>query len=149
MQKVIKLLSIIIPVIFLCFITGCTSIKNSNFLNSQTAASVYFHKGVYMTSSPDQKISYKDFYIFYDEKSGYTEDSEMGIGLPFSCVQTDNAVKFRFGGSEEPEEVFNVKHAENGVITGSFADGKMLVFTPVQEANPDKFDAIEYAKSKK
>ena len=73
----------------------------------------------------------------------------MGIGLPFSCVQTDNAVKFRFGGSEEPEEVFNVKHVENDAITGSFADGKMLVFTPVPEANPDKFDAIEYAKSKK
>ena len=65
------------------------------------------------------------------------------------CVTRDNSVKFKFGGSEEPEEVFNVKHVENSTIIGSFANDKLLVFMPVSEANPEKFDAIEYSKRKK
>jgi hypothetical protein len=70
----------------------------------------------------------------------------MGIGLPFSCVQEDGYVKFKFGGSEEPDDVFKIKSVENGNITGSFEDGSLLIFSLAPNANPDNFDAVEYVK---
>lgn len=148
MQKIIKLLTMMIPVVILIsLMSGCTKINDRKFLKPQSIATVHFHKGVYKSNSPDYKNSSKFyFYIFYDENSGYTEESELGIGLPFSCIQTDNFVKFKFGGAEEPEEVFKITSVKNGVITGSFANGQVLIFTPVKNANPDKFDAIEYMK---
>jgi len=145
MQKRIKILTIIMPVILLMVsITGCTSVKNESFLKSNSAAKVYFNKGVYKTSSPDKQSPNDDyFYVFYDEKSGHTEESERGLGLPFSCVQADGYVKFKFGGSEEPEEVFKVKSVNNGAIEGSFKDGLLIMFTPILNANPDNFDAVD------
>lgn len=143
MQKLIKLSGVLIlAVAVIGIITGCTNINSKN----ESVAAAYFHKGVYETNFPDKNSSYKDFYIFYDENSGYTEDSKMGIGLPFSCVQEDGYVKFKFGGSEEPDDVFKIKSVENGNITGSFEDGSLLIFTPAPNANPDNFDAVEYVK---
>ena len=145
MQKFIKSLSIIILIIMaVCLISGCVVIKENNS-NKQKPVS-YFHKGVYESYSQDKKNTL--FYIFYDEKSGYTADSKMGIGLPFSCIQTDNFVKFKFGGAEEPEEVLKIKSTKNGNITGEFKVGQTLVFKPLLNVNSNKFDAAEYIKSK-
>ena len=144
MKKVIKFLTIIMPVVFaVILIAGCSNVGNK----TETA---YFQKGVYKSYAIDKKDkSEYDFYIFYDENSGYTEDSEQGIGLPFSCIQKSGVVKFKFGGSEEPEEIFKVKAVQNGTITGSFDDNIPLIFNPVQNANPDNFDAVEYLKNEK
>ena len=148
MKYIIKLLTIIILVLIVApLLIGCTKIKDHRFHKPEPATKVYFHRGVYKTYSPNQKDSYKYyFYIFYDENSGHTEDSEMGIGLPFSCIQTENFVKFKFGGSEEPEEILKIKSVKNDVIEGAYEDGRLLIFTPVLNENPDKFDAIEYMK---
>ena len=91
-------------IIAISLITGCTN------MTTPKSETVYFQRGVYKSFPADN--SYIDFYIFYDETSGHTEDSEKGIGLPFSCVQTKESVKFKFGGSEEPEEIFKIKSAE-------------------------------------
>lgn len=136
MKKIIKLLTIIMPtIIAISLIAGCT-----NNTITQESEKVYFQRGVYKSYPADN--SYIDFYVFYDETSGHTEDSKMGIGLPFSCVQTNKDVKFKFGGSEEPEEIFEIKSIDNQTITGSFEDGKILTFELVPNANPDTFDAL-------
>lgn len=143
MKKIIKFLTIVIPVVFgVSLIIGCTNIKSDNNIISNTESTIYFQRGVYKSSSSDN--SYIDFYIFDDANSGHTEDSENGIGLPFSCVQSNDNVKFRFGGVEEPEETFTIKFKDNQTLTGSFKDGKLLTFEPVPNANPDNFDALEY-----
>lgn len=140
MKKIINLLTIIIPILMtISLISGCTTDPTT-----PKHETVYFQRGVYKSSSPDS--SYIDFYVFYDETSGHTEDSEKGIGLPFSCVQINNNARFRFGGSEEPEEILTIKSVDNQKITGSFDDGKLLTFEYIPNANPDKFDAIEYIK---
>ena len=143
MQKLIKLSGVLIlAVTVIGVITGCTNVN----LKNESAPTVYFHKGVYKADIQNKNNSYIDFYVFYDENSGYTEDSKMGIGLPFSCVQEDGYVKFKFGGSEEPDEVFKIKSVEKGAITGSFENGQLLIFSPAPNANPDNFDAVEYVK---
>jgi len=149
MRKLIKLLAVIMPIlIFVCLVTGCINIKHGSLFKQKTETKAYFHKGVYKSYSPDKDSNQIYFYVFYDENSGYTEDSEMGIGLPFSCVQTVDNVKFKFGGSEEPEEIFKIKSAQKNLVTGSFGNDKLLIFDFVPDANPDNFDAIEYMKSK-
>ncbi len=147
MHKTAKLLTIIMPVtILICLLAGCANIKGNNFLK-QKYTHVYFQKGVYETFSADEqnkKTNY--FYIFNDENSGHTEDSEQGIGLPFSCVQMSNSVKFKFGGAYEPDEVFNIKSVQKEFVEGSFDDGILIRFAPIPNANPDTFDALEYIK---
>ena len=139
MQKVIKILTIIIPILMLIGITT-VNIKDNSFFKQKSGLKVHFHKGVYKTYSPDKNNPYSDyFYIFYDEKSGHTEENKRKTGLPFSCVQTVDSVKFKFGGSDEPEEVLKVSSVKNGVIEGSFNDGRLIIFTPVFNVNPDKF----------
>ena len=131
----------------ICSIAGCFIIKNIDKTTQSTKT--YFNKGVYKADSSDSKSPYKNyFYVFYNKTSGHTENSKNGIGLPFSCVQKDDYIKFKFGGIEEPEEIFKIKSEENGVIAGYFEDGSLLIFTPVLNANPDNFDAVEYVKRK-
>lgn len=143
MKKIIKLLTIIMPAIMsISLIAGCTN--NTITPKSKT---LYFQRGVYKSYPADN--SYIDFYVFYDEISGHTEDSKMGIGLPFSCIQTKESVKFKFGGSEEPEEIFKIESSDNQTITGYFEDGKMLTFEHVKNANPNTFDVLEYIKKNK
>jgi len=146
MRKVIKLLTIVAYVVILVsFVTGCLNIKNVSFLKSKSTT--YFHKGVYKSYSLDSKSSYKNyFYIFNNKNSGHTEEIERGIGLPFSCVQANGYVKFKFGGVDASDEIFKVKSAKNGIITGFFENGLILIFVPIANANPDNFDAVEYAK---
>ena len=143
----IKLLIILPILIAICLIFGCADIKANNFLINTPAQTTYFHKGVYKAVSPESKN--KDrfyFYVFYDEQSGNTQDNILGIGLPFSCKQTKNTVKFQFADVEEPEEVFKIKSVKNKEITGSFEDGSLIIFTLIPNVNPDKFDAAEYGK---
>ena len=145
MQKIIKLITIIVPVIIVISLITCrTNTKNSNPSKLKSVKTSYFNKGVYKSYSPNKNSNRFYFYIFYDENSGYTEDSEKGIGLPFSCIQTDSSVKFKFGGSEEPEEIFKIKSVKNKMIEGSFEDNQPLIFAPIPNVNPDNFDAIEY-----
>ena len=146
MRKIIKILTVIIPIIITSLTMGCTVVK-SDVLKSKSETQSYFHKGVYKSYSPDKKQSHESyFYVFYDEFSGHTEDSKLGIGLPFSCIQTNNSVKFRFGGAEEPEEIFKITSVKDNSIEGSFEDNQLLIFTFISNANPDNFDAIQYIK---
>lgn len=142
MQKIIKLLTIIVPVLMIIGLTtSCAYIQEKRFFKSKPSTT-YFHKGVYKSYSSDKNSNQFYFYIFYDKNSGHTEDSEMGIGLPFSCVQKNGYVKFKFGGSEEPEEKFVIKSAKNEIITGYFKNKQLLKFVLIPDANPDNFDAI-------
>ena len=136
----IKYILIMVVVVFVC-----SSIK---YIDKTTHfATAYFNKGVYKADSFDNKNPYKNyFYVFYDEISGHTENSKQGIGLPFSCTQKGGYVKFKFGGVDELEKIFKVKHAENNIITGYFEDGSLLIFTLVPNANPENFNAVEYIK---
>jgi len=141
-QKIIKLLTIIIFILMVnSLMTGCTNIKDKKFFKSKPATT-YFHRGVYKSYTPDKNSNRIYFYVFYDKNSGHTEDIKMGIGLPFSCIQKDGYVKFKFGGSKEPEEKFKIKSAKNKVITGYFKDKQLLKFILIPDANPDKFDTV-------
>lgn len=114
----------------ICLVFGCLNIKDIDKTTQSPKA--YFNKGVYKVDSPDNKNPYKNyFYVFYDKTSGHTENSKNGIGLPFSCIQKDGYVKFKFGGVDEPEEIFKIKSQENGVITGYFEDASLLIFAPI------------------
>ena len=147
MKKSIKLPAIIFTILTISLGFGCSNIKDT--YKSKQSVNVYFDKGVYEADSFDNKNPYKNyFYVFYDKTSGHTENSQNGMGLPFSCVQKEGYVKFKFGGIEEPEETFKIKSVNNGVITGYFEDNSLLIFTPVLNANPDNFDAVEYIKRK-
>ena len=142
MQKIVKALILIAILVEISLLTGCTNLDNES-------VAAYFHRGVYKSYSHENKSSQFYFYVFYDENSGHTEDSKNGIGLPFSCVQTVDNVKFKFAGSEEPEEILKIKSAKKNLITGSFKDNKLLIFIPVSDANPDNFDAVEYIKNRR
>ncbi|MBR6162364.1 hypothetical protein IKQ26_00515 [bacterium] len=145
MKKIKKLFVLIMPILLIAGLSaGCSDIKNNS--SQKSSVNVYFNRGVYKSYSSEETQNKYDFYIFNDGNTGHTEDSEMGIGLPFSCIQEENAVKFRFGGSEEPEETLKIESAQNEVIKGAFDDGKLLIFTPLKEENPDNFDALEYMK---
>lgn len=149
MKKPVQL-TIIISLIAVGLIIGCTGIKCFCLKKTAHLTPVYFDKGVYKAASPDNKNPDKYyFYIFYDKSSGYTEDNVMGIGLPFSCVQENGYVKFKFGGAAEPDEIFKIKSVKDKVVTGSFDDGSLLIFTPISDAIPDNFDAVEYTKKRK
>jgi hypothetical protein len=141
MQKFTKAIIIMPVLVGISLITGCTKPDNE-------LITPYFHKGVYASYSANKK-SQNYFYIFYDENSGHTEGSERAIGLPFSCVQTNKSVKFRFGGIREPEEIFKIKSIKNEVVTGSFDNGEILIFTPIPNENPESFDAAKYTKTSK
>ncbi len=105
----------------------------------------YFAKGVYMYYPVDAKDPAMDsFYVFQDEKWGYTANGTDGSGMPFSCEQADGKVKYSYGGNGESEDTFTVESVENRAVTGAFTDGKKLVFVPVDNANPDSFDAVNY-----
>lgn len=148
MKKIIKFLTIVISLIMLIGLsTGCINIKQDNLQKYKAKTWVPFHKGVYKSYSPEENAATFYFYVFYDENSGHTEDSEKGIGLPFSCVQTADNVKFKFGSSEEPEDIFYIKSVKKDLITGSFKNGKLLIFVPLSDAKSDNFDAVEYMKN--
>ena len=149
MQKILKLLVIIITVvIFTGLMTGCTKIQNYSSIKLKSSTPAYFHKGVYKSYTPGTKDLTKIyFYVFYDENSGHTEESERGMGLPFSCVQTKNFVKFKFGGSEEPEEILKIKSIENEIITGYFENNLPIRFIPIPNVTPDNFDAEKKKKN--
>ena len=121
---------------------------NPSLAASETASeeSAYFTKGVYYNYAKDAEnppLTY--FYVFYDENTGYTADGENnGIGLPFSLTQEEGAATFSFGGEGESEEVLTVSSFENGIVTGTFDDGREVVFEPVSGLDPETFDAENY-----
>ena len=105
----------------------------------------FFTKGVYCNyRNGSEARDY--FYIFYDEGAGYTEDGNMGIGVPFACEQKDNKVVFSFGGADEKsKQEFVVKSAKDGIITGEFdGDGIENIFELLSDADPDDFDGMAY-----
>ena len=105
----------------------------------------YLTKGVYVNYT-EEEAARDYFYVFYDEGAGYTEDGNNGMGLPFSCVQADGVVVFSFGGDGEDKDIFVVTSSENGTITGKTESGRVLVFEPVSDADPDTFVAENYVK---
>ena len=157
-KKNLKYLLITFTVVIFCFasVTGASAnndsskVKETASKDNTLVTSPYFKKGVYLNYTLDNKNPSKDFfYIFYDEKSGRTDDGSIGIGLPFECEQIDSGVKFSFGGADpENEEFLSIETVKNGIITGYFDDGKKLIFIPLKKVNPDKFDAQKYIKKK-
>ncbi len=110
-----------------------------------TEPAPYFLKGVYMYYPvADEDPSMDRFYIFRTGEEGYTENGSDGTGAPFSCKQADGKVEFTFGGEGEETEVFTVQSLENRAVTGAFEDGVKLVFLPVDDEDPDTFDAVNY-----
>ena len=63
-------------------------------------------------------------------------------------MQTNDSVKFKFGGSDEPEEIFKIKSVEDKTVTGTFDNSSLIIFTPLQNVDPDNFDTVEYLKNK-
>jgi len=115
-------------------------------------AAPYITKGVYANYSTEAENPPMDyFYIFHDEASGYTEDGNNGIGLPFSCEQSDGKISFTFGGEGEEADVFIVSSVENGAVTGYFEDvpERELVFVPMTDEDPDNFSAQNYVNAAK
>ena len=143
MNKVTKILIGVFLVLIVTSLTVicCIKINRVSFINKKSVKTVPFHRGVYKSFSISQKNQYNYYYIFDDEQSGHTEETERGIGLPFSCIQTENSVRFKFGGITEPEEVLEIKSIDSEGITGSYGNGELLKFIPIPNANPDNFNA--------
>ena len=116
---------------------------------STEVAAPFFAKGVYANYAAEAENPPKDyFYVFYDEQTGYTEDGNNGIGLPFSCVQEGNTVTFTFGGEGEEESVLTVSSVENGMIKGIFDDTDIeMVFEPLADADADNFNSQNYVNA--
>lgn len=141
-----KLLKIIFTIFLISLVFGCSNIKD--IYKAKQSVKAYFDKGVYKVDSLDKKNPYKNyFYVFYNKNSGHTENSQNGIGLPFTCIQTNDSVKFKFGGSDEPEKIFKIKSVEDKTVTGTFDNSSLIIFTPLQNVDPDNFDAVEYLKN--
>lgn len=108
----------------------------------------YFTKGVYVNYAVEAENPPMDyFYAFYDEGAGFTDDGTAGIGVPFSCTQKDGSVEFSFGGEDGIIDVLTITSVENGSVRGHFDDGLELMFVPVPDVDPFKFDAKNYMKA--
>lgn len=155
--KFIKQIPIVFIILCLAFAAECNAnnkvldSKDINHEDNHVLSSQYFKKGVYVVyATEDKKPSKYYFYIFHDEKSGYTEDGKYGIGLPFECEQTNGTIKFFFGGPDpENMDILTIESAKDGNITGYFKDEKGLIFAPLPDANPDDFDSQKYLKKYK
>ena len=110
----------------------------------------YFTRGVYVNYAKGvENPTMEEFYVFMDEKYGHTDNGVTGAGEPFDVVQNDDGtVNFYFGGKNESEDVFTVTSCENDIVTGSFEDGKEVVFEPVfmpkLAVEPEDFSAENY-----
>lgn len=112
----------------------------------EKAEGAVFEKGVYVNYAKEAENPPKTyFYVFNDTTYGHTDDASSGTGLPFSCTQEGDTVKFSFGGEDGIEDEFKVSSSENGIITGAFNDGLEVVFEPVADADVDTFSAENYA----
>ena len=137
MKKWRKVIPVIALALMSAAMTGCAG-KND------IPSAPYFTKGVYLNYEGDVDNPPMDnFYVFIDETSGHTDD---GIsGLPFECEQKDGSVKFYMGGPDpESQMILTIEAVGNGSVTGHFKDGKKQVFVPVNDADPDTFDAEVY-----
>ena len=137
MRKWRKVIPVIALALMSAVMTGCAG-KND------IPSAPYFTRGVYLNYEADVDNPPMDnFYVFIDETSGHTDD---GIaGLPFECEQKDGSVKFYMGGPDsESQMMLTIEAVENGSVTGHFKDGIKQVFVPVNDADPDTFDAEVY-----
>ena len=124
---------------FMILVTAGALLAASTACGSSAAQAPYFTKGVYFCQEEES------FYVFYDEKTGRTELTDGIGGLPFTCAQEDGKITFHMGGEDdESVRVLTVKSSEEGSVTGAFEDGKELVFSFEQFADPDNFDALNY-----
>ena len=118
--------------------TGCGKAAAS-------ANTLTFTKGVYVNyQDGDTERDY--FYVFTDDNNGHTEDGTDGMGVPFACDQTKDQVTFHFGSADD-NTVFQVSSVENGVVKGTFDDGKVNVFEPIPNVDPATFSGEDYLKS--
>ena len=108
-----------------------------------------FSKGVYAYyEKADGNAPQTYFYVFEDDEYGYTSDAEYyGTGVPFRMEQSDSEVRFSMGGEDGDWLVFTVGSNEDGKVTGSFEDGKEVVFELLPGVESDSFDAEEYVKN--
>ena len=134
-------LSVIAAMTVACF-AGCGK-------NNSVPAPPYFEKGVYANyteGAEDTARTY--FYVFSDETYGYTADgANNGIGLPFDIEQTNGAVEFWFGGSDEDsEDTLVITGVEAGKVMGYFKDtpDRPMIFELLEGEDPDSFSAENY-----
>ncbi len=104
-----------------------------------------FTKGVYVNYQ-EGETERDYFYVFTDDNNGHTEDGTDGMGVPYACDQTKDQVTFHFGGADD-NTVFQVSSVENGVVKGTFDDGKVNVFEPIPNVDPENFSGEDYLKS--
>ena len=133
-QKVIALLTL---TLMAATLTGCTE-------KSAEAAAPYFTRGVYLNYEEDVENPSTDYYyVFLDETSGHTDGGVSGV--PFECEQKDGYVKFYMGGPDPESQMhLTIETVKNGSVSGHFEDGKKQVFVPVDDVDPDTFDAAVY-----
>ena len=95
MKNRINLIYLLISLIVIFYLSPVTVavanndskiIKDTVSADNKVVPSPYFKKGVYINYAIEDKQPSKDFfYVFYDEKSGHTDDGSVGMGLPFVC----------------------------------------------------------------
>jgi hypothetical protein len=104
----------------------------------ESTGRVYFEKGVYQVYINDEFKG--DYYIFYDTESGKTANASTGMGLGFTCEQTDGQVTFHMGGAEETTVM--TMSGESGRCVGTTAQNETYTFIRTPE-DADTFEATD------
>ncbi|MBQ5316648.1 MAG: hypothetical protein J6I96_03735 [Oscillospiraceae bacterium] len=118
--------------------TSAAPSAETTAISADETVSPIFTKGVYMASSGSDDV----YYVFYDEKSGRTENADGKSGIGFECEQNGSDAVFHFG---SPDDITNAHFTKefDGSITGTFDydEGAMTYsFTLVEGADPDTFE---------
>ena len=96
-----------------------------------------FRKGVWLLTAED---SIDTYYIFTDEKSGYTARADGTGGVPFACEQDGWNITFHFGGVDDTTKA--VVSSGDASITFTYEDGETKTYSVkyIDGADPDTFD---------
>ncbi len=159
-MKIKKIMTVVMAAVLAFAVTGCTANvtvetkpkaeeeKKEEPAKEETAkgSEKYFSVGVYLNTTEGEKSENDKYYVFSADTYGHTDD---GIsGLPFDYENRDGGVWFSFADTDpEDEDYLTVESVDNGVVTGTFKDGKKQVFTPVADVDPETFDAENYKRS--
>lgn len=144
-KKLLLVFSILTVAVLLCScgkaVEDTSSETNTETVSSATAdlpGQVYFGNGVYQVFVND--VFNGDYYIFYDTQSGKTANANTGMGLGFTCEQTDGQVTFHMGSSDDTTVMKMSGEYRRYVGTTEQNDTYTFIWTP---EDPETFDATD------
>ncbi len=121
----------------------------ANFVADEADAegTSYFTKGVYSFAEDETGAIVDLFYVFEDEKSGHTVNTD-GNGMNFKFEEEDGKLNFVFNDDEKNVDVFTVTSFDDGEVKGMFLEKIPMVFVRVSD-DVEGFNAADFAGTSK